>query len=44
MEFRFGGGAGVIDFPLLPSNDIDAREPNDRRHRRSGQSQDQVLD
>jgi hypothetical protein len=28
MEFRFGGGAGVIDFSLLPSNDIDTREPN----------------
>jgi glucoamylase len=43
-EFRFGGGAGVIDFSL-PSKDTDTRDPNTIDVIvGTGQSQGQVLD
>jgi GH15 family glucan-1,4-alpha-glucosidase len=43
-EFRFGGGAGEIDFSL-PSKDTDTRDPNTIDVIvRSDQSQSQVLD
>jgi GH15 family glucan-1,4-alpha-glucosidase len=43
-EFRFGGGAGEIDFSL-PSKDTDTRDPNTIDVIvRPGQSQGQVLD
>ena len=43
-EFRFGGGAGEIDFSLAQQGHRHARPEHDRRHRRLGQSQGQVLD
>jgi hypothetical protein len=43
-EFRFGGGAGVIDFSLA-SKDTDTRDPNTIDVIvRPGQQQSQVLD
>ncbi len=43
-EFRFGGGAGEIDFSL-PSKDTDTRDPNTIDVIvRDGQQQSQVLD
>ncbi len=43
-EYRFGGGAGEIDFSL-PSKDTDTRDPNTLDVIvRPGQTQSQVLD